>query len=68
MNGLQVKMEGGVAHTAVPNDWHIQSVGDFDHDGKSDILWHHNSGQVYIWEMNGLQVKAEGAVAHDWHV
>jgi hypothetical protein len=51
----------------------IQETGDFDADGKSDILWRHDSGQVYIWEMNGLQVKAEGVVAHasvpnDWHI
>jgi hypothetical protein len=23
MNGLQIKAEGGIAHAAVPNDWHI---------------------------------------------
>jgi hypothetical protein len=39
----------------------------------SDILWRHDSGQDYIWEMNGLGIKAEGGVAHapvpnDWHV
>ena len=50
-----------------------QDVGDFNGDGNSDILWRHDSGQVYLWEMDGLQVKDEGAVAHaadrsDWHV
>jgi hypothetical protein len=40
---------------------------------KSDILWRHDNGQVYLWEMDGLQIKAEGAPAHalvptDWHV
>jgi hypothetical protein len=74
MNGLGIKAEGGVAHALVPNDWHIQGVGDFSGDGKSDILWRQDgSGQVYVWEMNGLQVTAEGAVAHapvpsEWHI
>jgi hypothetical protein len=73
MNGLQIQMEGGVAHASVPNDWHIQTSGDFDADGNSDVLWRHDSGQVYFWEMNGLQIKAEGAAAHapvpnDWHI
>ena len=41
--------------------------------GKSDILWRHDSGQVYFWEMDGLAIKAEGAPVHalvptDWHV
>jgi hypothetical protein len=46
---------------------------DFDSDGKSGVLWRHDSGQVYFWEMNGLAIKAEGGVAHapvpsDWHI
>jgi hypothetical protein len=74
MNGLQVQAEGAVAHAAMPDDWHVQGVGDFNGDGNSDVLWRQDgSGQMYIWEMNGRQVQAEGAVAHaavtnDWHV
>src|SRR6266508_317475 len=73
MNGTAIQSEGGVAHAAVPNDWHIQGSGDFDADNSSDILWRHDSGQTYIWEMNGLNVKAEGTIAHaavgtDWQI
>jgi hypothetical protein len=39
MNGLQLKAEGTVVHAAVPNDWHIEDVDDFNGDGNSDILW-----------------------------
>src|SRR6266545_4812561 len=71
--GWGPKRRGGVAHAAVPNDWQIQGIGDFNNDGNSDILWRHDSGQVYIWEMDGLGIKAEGAVPHapvssDWHI
>jgi FG-GAP-like repeat len=46
---------------------------DFDGDSKSGVLWRHDSGQVYFWEMDGLSVKSEGTVAHaavpsDWHI
>jgi FG-GAP-like repeat len=46
---------------------------DFDGDGKSGVLWRHDSGQVYFWEMDGLGTKSEGSVAHapvpnDWHI
>jgi FG-GAP-like repeat len=46
---------------------------DFDGDGKSGVLWRHDSGQVYFWEMDGLAIKSEGTVAHapvpnDWHI
>jgi hypothetical protein len=73
MDGLAIKTEGAPAHAPVGNDWHIQNVGDFNGDAKSDILWRQDSGQVYVWEMNGLGITAEGAVAHapvpsDWHI
>ena len=74
MDGLNIKMEGTIAHAPVGTDWHVQDIGDYNSDGKSgDILWRHDSGQVYIWEMNGLGITAEGAVAHapvpsDWHI
>jgi FG-GAP-like repeat len=54
--------------------WRTRDVShDFDGDGKSGVLWRHDSGQVYFWEMDGLAVKSEGSVAHapvpsDWHI
>ena len=72
MNG-QSQAEGAVNRLPVPSDWHVESVNDFNGDGKSDVLWRQDSGQVYVWEMNGKQVQAEGPVAHapvttDWHI
>jgi hypothetical protein len=51
----------------------VRGTGDYNGDGNSDILWRHDSGQVYFWEMNGLQIQTEGGVAHapvpnDWHI
>jgi hypothetical protein len=34
----------------------VRGTGDYNGDGYSDILWRHDSGQVYFWEMNGLQI------------
>jgi FG-GAP-like repeat len=54
--------------------WRARDVShDFDGDGKSGVLWRHDSGQVYFWEMDGLGIKNEGGVAHapvpsDWHI
>jgi hypothetical protein len=55
-----------------PKRWPLK-LGKAARDSHSDIIWRHNNGQVYIWEMDGLQITAEGAVAHapvpsDWHI
>ena len=38
--------------------WKIVEVGDFDGDGKSDILWRNDNGAMAEWLMNGSQVTA----------
>jgi hypothetical protein len=44
------------AYTATTG-WQVHGVGDFNGDGKSDILWRHASaGQTAIWFMDGATV------------
>ena len=46
-------------------------TSDFNGDGKSDILWHHDNGQVAIWELNGTTVIGGGLVGNpgpSWEV
>ena len=33
--------------------WHVKDSGDFNGDGKSDILWQNDDGTPAIWLMNG---------------
>ena len=44
------------------SDWQIAGTGDFNGDGKSDILWRHISGAVAIWLMNGFNIQSNGLV------
>jgi hypothetical protein len=48
----------GTGYTAAQadNGWTIQGIGDFDADGRSDILWRHSGGALYIWLMNGMGI------------
>jgi FG-GAP repeat len=39
----------------VPNAWVVVGTGDFNGDGKSDILWRNSNGDLGIWLMNGTQ-------------
>src|SRR6185436_5295746 len=53
MNGLQVASEGYLAREPDQN-WIISGTGDYNHDGKSDILWRNSqTGENYIYLMNG---------------
>jgi hypothetical protein len=38
--------------TAVPNSWQIVGVGDFNADGRDDILWRHSDGTIGNWLAN----------------
>lgn len=44
---------------------------DFDGDGRTDILWRHNSGDVAIWFMDGTSVSSiggPGTASSDWQI
>ena len=67
IGGLLLASVGG---QVVYNSWAVVGTGDFNGDGKSDILWRNTNGTVAIWEMNGGQVLASvggrSASAFDW--
>ena len=70
MNGLSIASQGSLG--VIGNDWQIAGVGDFNGDGKADILWRNAStGEVYIWLMNGLSIASRrslGVIGSDWQI
>ena len=57
-------MSSDVYLGTVPTSWNIVGSGDFNADGKPDILWENSStGQHVIWLMNGTNPIGAAALA-----
>jgi hypothetical protein len=74
---LDVPAVNAVAHTdfdaavidSPPLSWVVQGMGDFNGDGKADIVWREvPSGAIGVWLMDGVNLTAEiiGYQTLDW--
>ena len=55
----------------MPADWHIAKTGDYNGDGKSDILWRNDAGATAIWDIDDgaiLHANSLGSVPTNWHI
>ena len=60
LNGTSVVGAGSPGTAASP--WTISETGDFNGDGKTDILWYNTTtGQVVLWFLNGASVIGGGS-------
>ena len=69
MNGTSVI--GNAALSNPGSAWHLICTGDFNGDGKSDLLWQSSDGTPAIWEMNGTSVIGGAALSNPgsaWHL
>jgi len=61
----------GAAIPASSSGWDVKGNGDFDGDGRDDVLLQATSGQMQIWFMNGdirMSVGALAAPAAGWRI
>jgi hypothetical protein len=75
MNGGQVVAGTGPTAAQADERWVVEGLGDFDGDGKSDILWRNvggpDTGAMYVWLMNGTQLWGStylDPISTDWQV
>src|SRR5437773_10390413 len=63
MNGAAISSAAVFATVPDPN-WSIVATGDFDGDGKSDLLWRNSAtGENTIWFMNGAAISGGASIA-----
>jgi hypothetical protein len=54
-----VHLDGETDQVALSADWTFAGTGDFDGDGRSDILWRHQrTGKNSLWLMSGRAIMA----------
>ena len=73
MDGKAIKPGEGYLRAVADLSWQVAGIGDFDGDGKDDILWHNSAtGENYIYFMDGRAIKAEGYARtvpdSSWHI
>ena len=62
MNGATITSSGPVFTLADPN-WKVAGTGDYDGDGKVDLLWRNDvTGENHLWFMNGTALSSSGAL------
>jgi len=52
---------GALVNTVADLNWVVEGTGDYNGDGKSDVLWRHRvSGNNQVWMMNGTTLSSTG--------
>lgn len=63
-------LTSGAGLLEAASGWSVTHTGDFNGDGKADILFRHADGRVAMWLMNGLALISGGGLPLDssWSV
>jgi Phosphoesterase family/FG-GAP-like repeat len=64
-NATQVQVVSAIDFGGVPTSWSVARTGDFNGDGKADILWHNTNGDTSIWLMTGTATQVQVLSATD---
>jgi ELWxxDGT repeat protein len=56
MNGATVVSSAATSTPSLDSTWQVAGTGDFNGDGKADILWRNTTGATDVWTMNSSAV------------
>jgi hypothetical protein len=58
MEGTTIKPSEAYFRTVADLNWQIAALGDYDGDGKSDLVWRNSAtGENYLYPMDGSAIK-----------
>jgi hypothetical protein len=56
INGMLSISSAGLLPAVTDMSFNVAGIGDFNGDGKSDVLWRHTNGSNYVWNVNGAVI------------
>ena len=65
---------GDNSYAAMSNVWHVEAIGDYNGDGRDDILWRHDNGTIIDWLGTASGGFADNSgdlftsIATQWHI
>lgn len=63
MDGVTATRGAWLSPSQVPTNWRIAGVGDFNGDGKPDVLWQdQTAGLLAVWYMDGVTATGEATL------
>ena len=68
---IRLRIQKRVQRLLPGTSWDAVGTGDFNADGKADILWQNTDGTPAIWMMDGTTLTGMGVLPSpgmDWHL
>jgi hypothetical protein len=65
MNGSTISASASPTFGGSPvspdSTWNVAGIGDFNDDGKPDVLWRNSNGALALWQMNGSSISTSAS-------